>query len=256
MVSARISNRMSSSAELPSTPAGGFRPTHWSVVLNAKDLGTPNGQQALEQLCQEYWPPVYVFIRRKGNKPHEAQDLAQGFFERLIEKEFLQHVDPKKGRFRTFLLTAVQRFLCNQFEHSQAQKRGGGTTTISWDHEVAENLYLKEPADESNPEKVYDRRWALTLLEAAMKDLEEEYARAGKEKVFRVLQSFIVGEAERGDYTQAAASLGLTEGNARQLVSRMRQRYGERLRSRIAETVDSDAAVEEELRSLYAALSG
>src|SRR5687767_4810067 len=212
MVSARFSNRMSSSAELSSTPAGGFRPTHWSVVLNAKDLDTPNGQRALEQLCREYWSPVYVFIRRKGNKPHEAQDLAQGFFERLIEKEFLQHVDRKKGRFRTFLLTAVQRFLCNQYEHSQAQKRGGGATMISWDQDVAEGLYLREPGDDSSPEKLFDRRWAVTLLETAMKDLEAEYARAGKAELFRVLQAFIVGEAERGAYTQAAAALGLTEG--------------------------------------------
>src|SRR5688572_3090656 len=218
---------MSSFGELSSTPAGAFRTTHWSVVLTARDVDNAGGERAMAMLCQEYWSPVYSFIRRKGKGPHDAQDLAQEFFHRLIAKEFLQNVDREKGRFRTFLLTAVQRFLCNQFEHSQAQKRGGGTTTISWDHEAAENLYLTESAGESNPEKLYDRRWALTLLEAAMKDLEEEYARAGKEKLFRVLQSFIVGEAERGDYTQAATSLGLTEGNARQVVSRMRQRYGE-----------------------------
>jgi RNA polymerase sigma-70 factor (ECF subfamily) len=247
---------MSSFGELSSTPAGAFRTTHWSVVLTARDLDNAGGERAMTALCQEYWYPVYAFIRRKGNRPHDAQDLAQEFFGRLIEKEFLRNVDRQKGRFRTFLLTAVQRFLCNQWEHSQAQKRGGGATTISWDHELAENLYLQEPADSQSPEKLFDRRWALTLLEAAMKDLEAEYARADRAELFRVLQRFIVGEAGHGDYAGAATSLELTEGNARQWVLRMRRRYGERLRERIAETVETDAAVEEELRSLYAALSG
>ena len=247
---------MNSLGELSSTPAGAFRTTHWSVILTAKDRENAGGERAMATLCQEYWRPVYVFIRRKGKGPHEAQDLAQEFFHRLIAKEFLQNVDREKGKFRTFLLTVLDRFLCNQWEHSQAQKRGGGTTTVSWDHEVAESLYLNEPADDLSPEKLFDRRWALTVLEGAMKDLEAEYVRAGKEELFRVLQSFIVGEAERGDYAQAAESLGLTEGNARQWVKRMRDRYGERLRERIAETVKSKSAVEEELRSLRAALTG
>ena len=246
---------MNSLGELSSTPAGAFRTTHWSIVLTAKDLENAGGERAMAALCQEYWRPVYVFIRRKGKGPDDAKDLTQEFFGRLIEKEFLQNVDREKGRFRTFLLTAVQRFLCNQWEYSQAQKRGGGATTISWDHELAENLYLKEPADGQSPEKLFDRRWALTLLEAAMKDLEAEYARADRAELFRVLQPFIVGQAEHGDYAAAAASLELTEGNARQWVLRIRRRYGERLRERIAETVETEAAVEEELRSLYAALS-
>ena len=247
---------MSNFGELSSTPAGAFRTTHWSLVLTARDLDNAGGERAMATLCQEYWRPVYVFIRRKGNGPHEAQDLAQEFFHRLIAKGFLQNVDREKGKFRTFLLTAVQRFLCNHWEYSQAQKRGGGTTTVSWDHEVAENLYLNEPADALSPEKLFDRRWALTLLEEAMKDVEAEYVRAGKAELFRVLQPFIVGEAERGGYTQAAELLGLKEGNARQWVKRIRDRYGERLRERIEETVESKEAVEEELRSLYIALSG
>jgi len=247
---------MSSLGELSSTPAGAFRTTHWSVVLTARNLDNASGEHAMATLCQEYWRPVYVFIRRKGNGPYEAQDLAQEFFHRLIAKELLQNVDREKGKFRTFLLTAVQRFLCNQWEYSQAQKRGGGTSTISWDHELAENLYLKEPADDWSPEKLFDRRWALTLLEGALKDLEAEYAEAGKADLFRALQPFIVGEAEHGDYATAAASLELTDGNARQCVLRMRRRYGERLRERIRETVETEDAVEEELRSLSAALSG
>ena len=245
---------MSSFGELSSTPAGAFRTTHWSVVLTAKDLENDGGERAMATLCQEYWRPVYVFIRRKGNGPDESQDLAQEFFHRLIAKEFLQNVDREKGKFRTFLLTAVQRFLCNEWERSQAQKRGGGTVTVSWDHEVAENLYLNEPADALSPEKLFDRRWALTLLEGALKDLEAEYTQAGKAELFRVLQPFMVGESERGDYPAAAASLELTDGNARQCVLRMRRRYGERLRERIADTIEDPAAVEGELRSLYAAL--
>lgn len=247
---------MNSLGELSSTPAGAFRTTHWSVVLTAKDLENAGGERALAALCQEYWRPVYVFIRRKGKGPDDAKDLTQEFFGRLIEKEFLQNVDKAKGRFRTFLLTAVQRFLCNQWEYSQAQKRGGGTTTISWDHELAENSYLKEPADNWSPERRFDRQWAFMVLDGALKDLEAEYVQAGKAQMFRALQPFIVGEAEHGDYASVAASLELTEGNARQWVLRMRRRYGERLRERIAETVESAAAVEEELRSLYAALSG
>ena len=248
---------MSSFGELCATPAGAaFRTTHWSVVLTAKDLGDVGYDRAMATLCQAYWYPVYAFIRRKGKAPHEAQDLAQEFFSRLIEKEFLQHVDREKGRFRTFLLTAVQRFLCNQWEHSQAQKRGGGATTVSWDHEFAENLYLKEPSDDWSPEKLFDRRWALTLLESAMTDLMAEYGRAGKEALFSTLQPFIVGEAAHGDYAGAAAALDMTEGAARVWVHRIRRRYGDKLRERIAETVETDAAVEEELRSLYAALSG
>jgi RNA polymerase sigma-70 factor (ECF subfamily) len=246
---------MSSPGELSSTPAGAFRTTHWSVVLTARDLDNAGGERAMATLCQEYWPPVYSFIRRKGKGPHDAQELAQEFFYRLIAKEFLQNVDREKGKFRTFLLTAVQRFLCNEWERSHARKRGGDTPTISWDHELAESLYLKEPADDWSPEKLFDRRWALTLLEGALKDLETEYARADKANLFRALEPFIVGEVEHGDYAAVAASLGISEGNARQCVLRMRRRYGQRLRERIAETLETEDAVEEELRSLYAALS-
>ncbi len=247
---------MSTFGELSPMPPGDFKKTHWSMVLRAKDHDTPGGQQALEQLCQEYWYPVYLFIRRKGKRHDDAQDLAQGFFERLIQKAFLKSVDQERAKFRTFLLTAVDRFLCNQWEYLQAQKRGGGTTTVSWDPEVAESLYSREPANELSPEKLFDRRWALMLLEAATKDLEEEYTRGGQSEAFRVLQPFIVGDAKHGDYAAAAASLGLTEGNARQRVLRMRRGYREKLRARVADTVETEAAVEEELRSLFAALSG
>jgi len=246
---------MSRFDDLSSTPVDGFRTTLWNVVLSAREPNTSNGEQALAALCEEYSKPVYAFIRRKVKTAHDAQDLTQEFFYRLIAKEFLQSVDPKKGKFRTFLRMAVQRFLYNQWEHSQAQKRGGGTTTVSWDHEAAENLYLREPGDLS-PEKLFDRGWALTLLEGTMKDLEAEYAQGGKANVFSVLQPFITGEAERGDYAEVAKTLGLTEANARQSAKRMRDRYSERLRERIAETVETKEAVEEELRSLYAALSG
>lgn len=233
-----------------------FRTTHWSMVLSAKDANHVNSGQALATLCEQYWYPVYAFVRRKGKSHHEAQDLAQEFFGRFIAKEFLKAVDRDKGRFRTFLLTAVQRFLCTQWERSQAQKRGGGAVFVTWDAQAAEERYLHEPADDLTPEKLFDRNWAKALLTFAMEDLKSEYMRAGKADLLEVLEAFIARDPEHGSYSEAGRCLGITEGNARQWAHRIRQRYGQLIRERIANTVDSEAAVEEELRSLHAALGG
>ena len=233
-----------------------FRTTHWSVVLSARDANHANSREALAALCEQYWYPVYAFIRRKGKSHHEAQDLAQEFFARFIEKEFLNAVDRDKGRFRTFLLTTVHRFLCTQWERSQAQKRGGGAVLVTWDAQSAEDRYMQEPAHNLTPERLFDRNWASALLTCAMRDLQSEYERAGKAELLEVLQAFIARDAEHGSYSTVAERLGMTEGNARQWAHRIRQRYGQLIRERIAETVDSDEAVEEELRSLHAALGG
>jgi RNA polymerase sigma-70 factor (ECF subfamily) len=237
------------------TPAGpAFKETRWSVVLTAKDLSSPNYEQAMATLCEQYSYPVYAFIRRKGHDAADAEDLAQEFFYRLISKEFLRSVDREKGRFRTFLLTAVQRFLCKEWEKSQAQKRGGGAVFLTWDADAAEQRYCEEPSHDSTPEKLFDRHWALRLLDQAKEDLKSEYKSAGKHKLLEVLQAFIVGENEHTSYAEASAILEMSEGAARVWVHRIRYRYGELVRKRIAETVDSEAAVEEELRTLCSVL--
>lgn len=246
---------MSAPRESSTTPAGAaFKETRWTLVLTAKDINHADSERALALLCEQYQYPIYAFIRRKGNSRHDAQDLTQEFFHRLISKEFLRNVDRAKGRFRTFLLTALQRFLCNEWEKSQAQKRGGGAVMFTWDADAAEERYCREPSHDVTPEKLFERRWALALIESTMGDLKSEYERVGKARLFAVLQAFIVGEAENMTYADAARCLAISEGNARVWVHRIRQRYGELLRQRIAETVDSQAALDEEVRSLYAAL--
>ena len=233
-----------------------FPATLWPQVLKARDGNDGEGREALAALCKLYRYPVYAFIRRKGKAHHEAEDLTQEFFARFIEKEFLGPVDPDKGRFRTFLLTLVQRFLCTEWERSQAQERGGGAVFCTWDAEWADDRYTNEPAHNLTPEKLFDRNWLSAVLTHAMADLKAEYAQAGQAEILEVLEPFVVRDAAYGGYSEAAARLKMTEGNARQWASRIRQRYGECIRARIAETVDSEAAVEEELRSLYAALAG
>jgi len=247
---------MKITSDSPNTPVrAAFRETRWSVVLSAQNLSDANSEQALATLCEQYQDAVYAFIRRRGHGPHDAQDLSQEFFHRFISKEFLSGVDRAKGRFRTFLLTTVQRFLCNEWERSQAQKRGGGTMLLTWDADAAEERFCEEPSHDLTPEKLFDRQWAVALLEKARLDLQSEYERAGKRQVLDVLQAFLVGDADES-YADAAIALGLSEGATRVWVHRIRRRYGELLRKQIAETVDSEAAVDEELRSLYAALGG
>lgn len=245
---------MSARTDSNTTPAGAvFKETQWNMVLAAKNPADPNSDQALAVLCEQYQYPIYAFVRRRGNSRHDAQDLTQEFFYRLISKEFLRTVDREKGRFRTFLLTALQRFLCNEWEKSQAQKRGGGALMFTWDADAAEERYCQEPSHELTPEKLFERRWATTLIQSTMEDLKSEYERAGKGRLFEVLQAFVAGEGKDIGFAEAAAALGLTEGNARQMAHRMRLRYGELLRDGIRETVDSEEALEEELRNLHAA---
>jgi RNA polymerase sigma-70 factor (ECF subfamily) len=239
------------------TPAGPvFKDTRWSVVLTAKDLSAPNCEQAMATLCEQYSYPVYAFIRRKGHSPHDAEDLAQGFFHRLIGKEFLRSVDREKGRFRTFLLTAVQRFLCNEWEKSQAQKRGGGALFVTWDADAAEQRYCQEPSHELSPEKLFDRRWALTLLEKAMQDSRKEYELAGNLALFNALQPYLLGDQNHDGYKALAGQLGMSEGSLRVAAYRLRKRYGILLREQIEETVEDAADVDDELNQLFAILSG
>jgi len=211
--------------------------------------------EALEVLCRQYWRPVYAFIRRRGHGPDDAQDLTQEFFARLLEKNFVKSADASKGRFRTFLLTAVSRFLINDRERAQAQKRGGGRALFSLDDARAEDGFRVEPADDATPETIYERRWAETVLEAVLARLRQEYEKVGEHERFEILKPFLAHEKQPKAGAQLAAQLKITESAAYSAVHRLRKRYGELLREEIAQTVNRPEEVEEELRYLVRVLS-
>jgi len=234
--------------------AGNFALTRWSVVLAARRNESTQASEALEQLCGTYWPPIYAYVRRQGHGPHDAQDLTQEFFARLLEKNYLGVVDPAKGRFRSFLLAALKHFLANEWDKANTLKRGGGRIVVSIHPRSAETCYAVEPVDQLTPEKLFDRRWALTLLQRVIERLREEYAAAGKIAAFEQLKTALTGERRSVPYADIAAALHTTEGAIKVAVHRLRQRYRELLRAEIAETVPRPEDVEEELRSLFAAL--
>jgi RNA polymerase sigma factor (sigma-70 family) len=231
-----------------------FATTQWSVVLAARGEDSPQAAAALARLCRIYWYPLYAFIRRRGYSPHDAQDLTQEFFYRLLDKRYLHAVDYRKGRFRSFLLAALEHFLANEWRRSQAQRRGGGQHIISIDDD-AEQRYAQEPATHLSPEHIYEQRWALAFLEQVLGKLRAEFIEAGKGAAFEALKVFLTGDRPPGGYAGLAAELGRTEAALKMTVSRMRQRYAELLRQEIAETVSSPDEIEDELRSLMAALS-
>ncbi len=233
-----------------------FVTTHWSVVLSAREKGSSASRQALETLCRSYWYPLYVYVRRQGYPAEEAQDLTQEFFSRLLAKDYLKSVDREKGRFRSFLLVALKRFLINEWEKARAQKRGGGQAALSLDTSVAEDRYRIEPADEMTADRVYERRWALTLLDQTMARLRAEFEQAGKRDEFDHLKIFLT--AGRGDvsYRQLAEDLAMGEGALRVAVHRMRRRFRELFRDEIAQTVASQDEIEEEVRHLMSVLAG
>ena len=239
----------------PSSGAGGkFAPTHWTVVLAARDA-TPGAQTALEKLCQTYWPPIYAFVRRQGKSSHDAQDLTQEFFARLLERNSLADVDRSKGKFRSFLLASLKNFLANEWNRAHAQKRGGHNSFISIDANTVESSCCVDPPDHATAEKAFDRRWAMTLLDKTLARLRDEYRSDSKAVLFESLKETLTGERTSLPYSDLAQRLGTSEGNIKVAVHRLRQRYRELLRAEIAETVGSDDQVEDELRSLFAALS-
>jgi|WetSurMetagenome_2_1015567.scaffolds.fasta_scaffold184684_1 RNA polymerase sigma factor (sigma-70 family) len=233
-----------------------FVATHWSVVLSARDKASPQSDEALEALCRAYWCPLYAYIRRQGRSPHDAQDLTQEFFARLVHKDYLHAVDREKGRFRTFLLVALKRFLADEQDHARAQKRGGGVVCFSLDAETAERKYRVEPVDILTPEKIYERHWALALLDLTMARLRKEFAAAGKSDEFDSLKAFLTSEKGAMTYADAAPKLGLSEGALRVAVHRLRRRYRESFREEIAQTVASPEEIEDEVRHLMDVLGG
>ena len=236
---------------LPAVPQ--FTTTHWSVVLAAKEDSSPAAADALAQLCRAYWYPLYAYVRRKGYGVADAQDLTQEFFARFLEKHWLGAVDRRKGKFRSFLLSSLEHFLAKEWVRAHRLKRGGGQTIIAWEGCNPEERYRLEPADDWTAERIYERRWALTVLEQAMSTLAAEYAATGKQPLFEELKPFISGEDE--PYPELAARLQMSEGAVRVAVHRLRQRYGESVRGEIAKIVQRPEDLEEELRHLFAALS-
>jgi RNA polymerase sigma-70 factor (ECF subfamily) len=240
---------------LPLPPARQFNTTHWSVVLRAGQGLSSQGIEALENLCRTYWPPLYSFIRRQGYGPEDAQDLTQSFFTRLLERNDFRAVDPRKGKFRTFLLSSLTHFLSNERDWSRAAKRGGGRQIISLDALEPEQLFSAEPAVNLSPDKVFDLRWAMTVLEEALRTLAAEMASGGRTRQLELLRPYLTEEPLEGEYATVAGHLGMTSQAVAVSVHRLRQRYRELVRAAVAQTVASPLDLEEEMRHLYQALT-
>ncbi|HEX4606900.1 MAG TPA: hypothetical protein VH092_01720 [Urbifossiella sp.] len=230
-----------------------FATTRWSLVAAATDPADPHAREALDDLCRVYWFPVYAFARRRGHDHHAAQDLTQGFFARMLEKNDLAAADRTRGRFRSYLLAACQHFLTNQHDHETAKKRGGGRTRVPLDLAGADDRFAHEPADGETPERAFDRQWALGLLERVLADLRAEYAASGRAVLFDGLKGCLAGGTD-APYADLASGLRMTEGAVKVAVHRLRQRYRDRLRGLIADTMATPEEVGEEIRDLFAAL--
>ena len=232
-----------------------FLTTHWSVVLAAGRPDTKSAQYALTRLCQSYWYPLYAYVRRRGYSPPDAEDLTQEFFARFLAQNWVERADREKGRFRTFLLSAMSYFLSNEWDKARAQKRGGGVPLLPLEFDLAETRYSREPVDKMTPEQHFERRWVLALLEQVLNRLRGEYEQDGKAELFAALNPCLVGDRTSQPYAALAAKLGMSEGAIKSAVHRLRQRYRQLLREEIGNTVSSPGEVEEELRHLFAVLA-
>ncbi len=232
-----------------------FATTHWSVVLAAGKSTSAQQKQALETLCQSYWFPLYAFLRRRGYNTHQAEDYTQGFFADILEKHDLRAADPERGRFRSFLLATLKHFLSDERDRVQAQKRGGGRKLLSLDFQEAESQYHLEPADRLSPERLFEKSWALTVLEKTMVSLRTDSARKGKEDVFDHLKVYLTTEKDEIPYRDMATKLKMSEGSVRIAVHRLRRQYRKLLRDEIAQTVATEDQIDEEIEQLFAALA-
>jgi RNA polymerase sigma factor (sigma-70 family) len=231
-----------------------FATTHWSVVLAAGRRDTPRAQAALEELCRRYWLPLYYFLRRRGSSPEDAEDLTQELFARLLQRGAVAKADPRRGRFRSFLLVSMKNLLADEWDKARALKRGGGPA-LTLDFQSEETRLQAEPADPTAPDKAFDRRWALALLDQVYRRLEEEFRQQGKAGQFAVLRVALAGGPEAAPCADLGRQLGLTEGATRVAVHRLRRRYREVLRELIADTVSAPEEIEDELRHLLQVLS-
>ncbi len=237
-------------------PPSAFSTTCWTLICAAARGGETDAVSALGELFQTYWPPLYRHARRRGKGPADAEDLVQGFFVHLIESEALRATDPARGRFRAFLLTSFNHWMINDWKHASREKRGGGIPALSFDREHAETGLRLEVADESSPDRLFDRDWALALLDKVLRNLEGICRAEGGAAQFAVLKSCLTTNSDRIPYADLAPTLGLSEGAARVAVHRLRKRYRALLNQEIARTLTSPSAVEGELQALFAALSG
>ena len=231
---------------------GAFHTTRWSVVLRAS---ARESDEALRQLCRDYWYPLYAFLRRRGLSTHDAQDVTQAFFLRLIDGSLHMQASAERGRFRSYLLGALQNFLANEQRRAQTQKRGGRETIVSIDELQAEQRFALELADELTPERQFERSWAVALLERVSVRLREDYEQAGRAALFEKLQPYIAGKTQLAGYGEIGRELAMSEGAVAVAIHRMRRRYGELLRDEIAQTVASPEEVEEEIAYLLAVVA-
>jgi len=230
-----------------------FATTHWSVVLSAGRDSPAAARAALSALCEAYWYPLYAYVRRRGSSSDDAHDLTQAFFAQILEKGSLSAADPAKGKFRAFLLASMKNFLANDRDRVRAAKRGGGRRIFSIDGAAAERRYVAEPADPETPEKLFERRWALALLERTLDRLRAIHAESGRAGELGRLRVYLTGEAGAPPYRETARDLGMTEEAVKAAVHRLRRRYREELRREIAETVTDPREIAEEIRDLFAA---
>jgi len=225
-------------------------------MVLAAGRASPQANQALAELCQNYWVPLYAYLRKKGHQPADAEDIVQAFLARLIEKASLTAADPNRGRFRSFLISSLQHFVANLRDQDLAQKRGGNLKKFSLDFRTAEEAYHREPWTDLTPEKIFDRQWAIDLLNLVLSRLADEYAKSGKAQLFERLRPALTGDAQGIGYAELAAEIGISADALKMAVSRLRKRYRELLRQNIADTVASPEDVDDEIRRLFAALSG
>jgi RNA polymerase sigma-70 factor (ECF subfamily) len=241
--------------QIPSCEPHAFPHTRWSVVLAATQKASPQCAAALEAICQAYWYPLYAYIRRCGHSPHDAQDLTQEFFARLLEKRWLEDADRERGKLRTFLIVAVNRFMANEWRKASAQKRGAGHAHIPIDTAFAENLYATDTASTLPPEGLFDQQWALTLINLTIQRLGEEFEAAGKAREFEVLKPCLMAEHGAISYRSIGEELGVSEAAAKMTIHRFRKRFREIYREEITQTLPDGADVENELRHLARALA-
>jgi RNA polymerase sigma-70 factor (ECF subfamily) len=232
-----------------------FATTHWSVVLTAANRDSPEAAAALEQLCRIYWYPLYAYTRRQGYDVADAQDFTQGFFAHILSRTFLNRANRDKGKFRSFILGALRYFLVDELARLQAKKRGGGLAPVFLDAQSAEARYRLEPVDVMDAERLFERRWAIALLDRVLERLEAEYSQANRKALFEHLKAFLIGEKNSVTYAQVAASLQITEGALKMAVCRLRQRYRELFREEVAHTVEEPGEIDEEVRHLFQVLT-
>jgi len=239
----------------PVNPRAVFATTHWSVVLSATRRDTTRARAALARLCQTYWYPLYAYVRRRGYPVHDAQDLTQAFFAQLLERHSLASADPDRGRFRSFILAAMNHFLASEWKKGIAQKRGGGCEKLSLDWAAAEQRYDLEPATHVAPDTLFEKQWALTLLSAVTGRLEREYQADGKAALFAAIKHTLLGLRDSQPYAGIAAALDMNESALKVAVHRLRKRYRELIQAEIADTLFDPQAVEGEMRYLFRVLS-